>query len=63
MDPPPALAVARLLAMLITTYVVVSCWCNSLDFSGSIERDSTAFRNTRRDSVDRGFQSRQAALP
>lgn len=35
-----------------------SCSCNSPDFSGSIERDSTAFRKTRRRSVDRGFRSR-----
>jgi hypothetical protein len=55
---------ASLLAMLITAIqIVVSCRCNSLDFGGSIERDSTGFRNTRGRSADRGFRSRRAALP
>jgi hypothetical protein len=60
MDSPPALAMACSLAILITAIQVVVLLCNSRHFSGSIERDSSAFRNTRRRSVDRGFRSRPA---
>jgi hypothetical protein len=60
----PATAMDCSLAMLITVIqVVVSCRCNSLDFSASIERNSTAFRNTPRRSADRGFRSRPATVP
>jgi hypothetical protein len=49
--------------LIAAIQVVVSGQCNSLDFSVSIERDSTAFRNTPRRSADLGFRSRPAMVP
>jgi hypothetical protein len=59
MDSPPAIAMACSHAMLITAIQVVVSWrCNSLHFSASIERDSTALRSTpRRSATERRHRS------
>jgi hypothetical protein len=57
MDPSPAMAITCALTLLITAARGVVLLVHTLDGSDSIERDSGAFCNTRRCSVDRGFRS------